>query len=227
MITLIHGDDIVSSRKYFIEEKNSLKNLKSLDSKDLNIQNLVELFKSDSLFSTEKNIFIENFFEQKKSDEFEKIINYVKKNSSKVNLFIWEKDELSKTELSVFPKTKANLFKIPKTLFSFLDNISPNSTNNVLNFHLALKTADEEMIFYMLIRQFRLMLSFSNEEEGSIDEIRRLAPWQKDKLQRQSKLFSDKELKRIYNKLYETDLNIKTGVFPNLTNAIDFLLLDI
>lgn len=227
MVTLIHGDDIVSSRKYFIEQKNSFKNPASLDAKDLNLENVVELFKSDSLFSNEKNLFIENFYEQKKSQDFEKIIDYIKKNNSKVNLFIWEKDELSKSELSIFPKTKANLFKIPKTLFSFLDNISPNSTNNVLNFHLALKTADEEMIFYMLIRQFRLMLSMRDGQRDSIDEIKRLAPWQKDKLQRQSKLFSTEELKRIYNKLYEIDLNIKTGVFSNLTTAIDFFLLDI
>jgi len=227
MITLIHGDDIVSSRKYFIEQKNLFRNPTTLDGKNLNLSNLIELFKSDSLFSTEKNIFIENFFEQKKSQDFEKIIDYIKKNNSKVNLFIWEKNELSKAQLYVFPKTKANLFKIPKTLFSFLDNISPNSTNNVLNFHQALKTADEEMIFYMLIRQFRLLISLSDGQNDSIDEIKRLAPWQKGKLQKQSRIFTTEELKRIYSKLYETDLNIKTGVFQNLTTAIDFFLLDI
>lgn len=227
MITIVHGDDITSSRKFLIEQKNSLKNTIILDGKDLNFEYLVELLKGNSLFSDEKNIFVENFFERKKSDEFEKIIDYIKKNSSKVNLFIWEKDGLSKSELSVFPKAKSILFKIQKTLFSFLDNISPNSPKNVLNFHEALKTADEEMIFYMLIRQFRLLLALRGESNGSIDESQRLAPWQKDKLKRQSKLFTSSELKRIYNKLYEVDLNIKTGVFPNLTNAIDFLLLDI
>lgn len=227
MITIIHGDDIVSSRKYFIEQKNNLGNSITVGGEDLNFDDLVQLFKSDSLFSNEKNIFIENFFEIKKSSELEKFIDYINKNSSKVNLFLWEGSELTKNELSFFPKAKVNLFKIQKTLFSFLDSISRSSTNNILNFHLALKTSDEEMIFYMLIRQFRLLISLRNGSSSSIDEVKRLAPWQKEKLQRQSRLFTIDEFKKIYDKLYEVDLNIKTGVYPNLTNAIDFLLLEI
>ncbi len=227
MITIVHGDDITSSRKFLIEQKNSLKNTVILDGKDLNFEYLVELLKGNSLFSDEKNIFVENFFERKKLKEIDKVTDYIKKNSDLANFFIWEKDELTKSELSIFPKAKPVLFKIQKTLFSFLDNISPKNPKNVLNFHETLKTADEEMVFYMLIRQFRLLLALRDESSGLIDESQRLAPWQKDKLQRQAKMFTIEQLKRTYDKLYEVDLGIKTGVYPNLTNAIDFFLLDI
>lgn len=226
MITLIHGDDTVSSRKYLIELKSSSNNPTTFDGKELNFNDFVQTLKSNSLFSNEKSTFIENLFARKKSEELEKIIDLIKKNLS-LNIVIWEDDELSKSQLSIFPKAKVKLFKAPKTLFNFLDSISPNSTKNVLNFHEALKTSDEEMLFYMIIRQFRLFLALREEANGSIDDVQRLSSWQKDKLQRQSKMFTIEQLKRIYNKLYETDLNIKTGVYPNLTRVIDFLLLDI
>lgn len=224
MINIIHGDDTVSSRKYLVELKNASLNSITLEGKELNLNDLVETLKSNSLFSDEKDIFIENLFSKNRSNELENIIDLIKKNSN-LNITIWEGSELSKSQLSIFPKAKINLFKIPKTLFLFLDNLSPNNPKNIVNFHEALITSDEEMLFYMLIRQFRLMLSI--RDSSSIDDVKRLAPWQKEKILKQSKLFTTEQLERIYNKLYDTDLNIKTGVFSNLTNAIDFLLLDI
>lgn len=234
MINIIHGDDIESSRKFLVELKSAAKNSVTLDGKELTFDGLFQTLKSNSLFSEDKNIFIENLFSKKKGSELDEIIELLKKNprpkddqplADNLNIVLWEDKELSKSQLSIFQKAKINLFKIPKNLFSFLDNLAPNSTRNILNFHEALKNSDVEGIFYMLIRQFRLLLSL--RDSSSIDETKRLAPWQKDKLQRQSKMFTIEQLKRIYNKLYETDLNIKTGVYSNLTNAIDFLLLDI
>lgn len=225
MITILHGDDVVSSRKYLVELKSSVVNPLTLDGKNLELNDLIQTLKSNSLFSDEKNIFIENLFSKKKSKDLEEIIELIKKNSNQ-NLVIWDSGELSKPQLSTFPKAKINLFKISKTLFNFLDSISPNNSKNVLRFHEALKTSDEEMLFYMLIRQFRLLLALSSGA-NSIDDVQRLSPWQKDKLVRQSKLFTVEELKIVYNKLYEADLNIKTGVQSNLTAAIDFLLIDL
>lgn len=225
MINIIHGDDTVSSRKFLVELKNASKNPVTLDGKELTFNDLVQTLKSNSLFSEEKNIFIENLFSKKKGSELDEIIELLKKDSN-LNIVFWEDNELSKSQLSNFPKVKAQLFQIPKTLFSFLDNFSTNGSSNILNFHEALKTTDAEAIFYMLIRQFRLLLALSANSDG-IEEAQRLAPWQKEKLQRQSRIFTVEQLKRTYNKLYETDLSIKTGVYPNLTNAIDFLLLEI
>lgn len=225
MITLIHGDDIVSSRKYLIELKEASENAVNLNGKELNSSDLTQNLKTNSLFSEQKNIFIERLLSKGKSKDLEDIIDLLKRSSS-LNITIWEDTELSKTQLSLFPKANINLFKIPKNLFSFLDNLYPNNPKSVLTFHDALKTADSETLFYMMIRQFRLLLAINSEKSG-IDEIQRLASWQKDKFKRQAKMFSADQLKKIYNKLYEIDLNIKTGVYPNLTRAIDFFLLDI
>lgn len=225
MVTLIHGDDTVSSRKYLIELKTSSENSVTLDGKGLTLNDFVHALKSNSLFSDGKNIFIENFF-SKKNKELEESIDLINKNSN-LNIGIWDENELSKSQLSAFSKPTIKLFKIPQSLFSFLDSIKPGNVQNVTLFHSVLKNSDENFLFSMIIRQFRLLLALRGGQNDSIDDAQRLAPWQKEKLQRQSRMFTIGELKEIYNKLYKTDLNIKTGVYPNLTNAIDFFLLDI
>lgn len=231
MITVIHGDDIVSSREYLIELKTASENSVTLDGKGLTLNDLVHTLKSNSLFSNEKNIFIEGFF-SKKTKELEGAIDLINNNSN-LNIVLWDENELSKSQLSAFSKAAIKLFKIPQSLFLFLDSIKPGNPQNVTLFHSALKNSDENFIFSMIIRQFRLLLSLRDSQPkagqplAEIDELKRLSPWQKEKLQRQSKMFSFEQLRKIYQKLYKTDLNIKTGVYPNLTNAIDFLLLDI
>ena len=81
----------------------------------------------------------------------------------------------------------------------------------------------------MLQRQFRLLLAVSEENsKDSIDEITRLAPWQKSKLEKQARLFQVDKLLSIYKKLYQIDLAQKTGNLPfSLTASIDFLLADL
>lgn len=225
MVTLIHGDDTVSSRKYLIELKTSSENSVTLDGKELILTDLVHTLKSNSLFSNKKNIFIEGFF-SRKTKELEGAIDLINNNSN-LNIVLWDENELSRPQLSAFSKAAIKLFKIPQSLFSFLDGIKPGNLQNVTLFHSALKNSDENFIFSMIIRQFRLLLALRGGQNDSIDELQRLGSWQIEKLKRQSKMFSFEQLKKIYNKLYEIDLNIKTGVYPNLTAAIDILLLDI
>lgn len=221
MITVIHGDDIVSSRKYFIELKNSSKDSVTLDGKNLTLDALVQTSKSNSLFSSERNIFIENFF-SKKTKEIEKLIDVINKSRNS-DITIWEDKELSRGDLSSLPKATIKLFKISQNIFSFLDNIKPSRNDNLKDFHKALETADEEAVFYMLIRQFRLLIGLNSP----IDEVKRLSDWQIDKLQRQAKFFTSGQLKKIYKKLFDIDLGIKSGTVTNLTRSVDFLLLDI
>lgn len=220
MITIIHGDDIVSSRNYFLEIKQ--KGGISFDGKSLNFQDLTQSAKGGDLFSEVKNIFIEDFLGSKKSiAEAEKIIELIKKDTTKINFYFWDGQELSKSSLSQFPNAQIKLFKIPQNIFTFVDGIRPNRPENVKDFHKVLESSDPEAVFYMIIRQFRLLLGL----ESSIDETKRLLPWQIQKLQKQSKLFTTEQLKEIYRKLFEIDLGYKSGGVTNLTRAIDIFLL--
>ncbi len=229
MIIIIHGDDIASSRNYYISERQKTKSPVILAGEKLTLSDLMQSLEGGSLFNDEKEIFIENFFSSKKSNiNFKEIVVYIDKHNSKANIFFWENSELSKTELAVFKNPLAKLFKIPQNMFGFLDNIKPKNTDSINQFHILLNQTAEELIFFMIVRQFRLLLAVSDLNGSQIDEVKRLAPWQLGKLKSQSKLFEQSKLISIYNKLYEIDSAQKSGKLAvSLTQAIDFFLIDL
>lgn len=227
MITIIHGDDIVSSRNYLLELKKESANPILFNKDDLNYLNILQALKGRQLFEEQKNIFIENLLSNKKNiSESDKMLDLIEKNKKEFNIYFWEGAEQTKTNLNLFSDAKVKLFKIPQNLFFFLDNIKPNTKENVINFHKALEGTDSDAIFYMILRQFRLLIALT-ENSDSIDETKRLAPWQKDKLKKQAIFFSIDKLKKTYDKLFQIDLKVKVGEITNLTNAIDIFLLDI
>lgn len=231
MITIIHGDDIVLSRKYLQEQKQDSLNPYVFDG-TVDLQSIIQASQGTNLFSTEKKIFIENFFSKNKTNtsETKSIINYINKNTASLELFLWEPNVLQKRLMSLFINPSIKTFKIPQSIFLFLDSLKPDSYKNTINlFHKALQSTPEEIILFMLQRQFRLLIAISDEKsKDSIDEVLRLAPWQKSKLEKQAKLFSSDNLLTIYKKLYQIDLAQKTGSLPySLICSIDFLLLDI
>ncbi|MDP3988330.1 MAG: hypothetical protein Q8P80_04275 [Candidatus Levybacteria bacterium] len=228
MITIIHGDDNAASRKYFIDEKNNTKDAHFLDGEKTGLTELVQVFEGGMLFSQEKNIFIESFF-AKKALELKEILKLIEENSKNSNIYFWEGKELAKKELSFFKNPVIKLFKYPQSIFLFLDSIKPDNVNNLVPlFHKTLENMEVEIVFFMMIRQFRLLLALSDSQGERIDELKRLAPWQMEKLKRQSKLFSADKLKTIYKKLGEIDLGQKTGGL-NLTleQTIDMLLVNL
>lgn len=231
MIILIHGDDTAASRNYFLEQKQKVENALSFTAEELEISKLVQIFEGGGLFSDAKNIFIEDFLSRKKpGKDFQNITSYLKDTSSKHDIYLWEGKEVTKINLSFFPKCDIKVFKLPKGLFQFIDAIKPgNNKNLVLLFHNVLQTSEPEFVFYMIIRQFRMLLALSDSDSSKqIDEIKNLASWQTGKLKRQAGYFYIEKLKAIYSKLFEIDFLQKTGRSTlSLTAAIDFLLLDI
>jgi hypothetical protein len=230
MLTIIHGDDIAASRKYFFEQKKDAK-IPVFDGGKLSLLEVKQYVQSGGLFGKENGLFIENFIiEIKPGKTFDEIVDYLKTASKETDIYLWERKELTKKQLSEFGNAIAKLFKIPQTTFAFLDSIKPGSgQKNVMLFQNTLKTSEPEAIMFMLIRQFRLLLALSDaNSKEQIDEVKRLATWQIGKLQSQAKSFSQESLINIYKKLYEIDLAQKTGgLTMPLTAAIDFFLLDI
>ncbi len=227
MITIIHGDDLSTSRNHYLSERQKTKNPVIFEGGKLSLSELLQSLEGGSLFNEEKNIFIENFFSSKKANpEFKKIIEIIQNNKS-ANIVFWENTELSKTDLNSVKNPVVRLFKVPQNLFNFLDGIKPSDKTSIKLFHLLLQEMEPEFIFYMVIRQFRLLLAVSDiNSNEKIDEVKRLAPWQITKLKRQVSLFGEQKLREIYNKLYLIDMEQKTGKSSfNLPQAIDFFLL--
>jgi hypothetical protein len=233
MLTIIHGDDIVSSRKYFLDLKQQHADALSFDGEKLNLTDLTQIFEGGGLFTETKTIFIEQFLSKKargkKSVELESVIAYLEKNGSEHTITLWESKDLERGAQTTFKTATIKAFKLPQTLFVFLDNIKPGNGKMLLSlFHQTTQHTEVEMVFFMLVRQVRLLLALHKKSDEEIDELKRMAPWQKGKLEKQSALFETTALKHLYNGLFTIEVGQKTGgLSAPLQTTIDFLLLEI
>lgn len=230
MITIIHGDDIATSRKYLQEQKESAKEFVALGT-EVNISDLAQNLNGSALFNNTKTIFIENFLSKsgKIDSDAKQIIELINNHEKNTKLFFWERKEISKRILSLFENAVVKTFKIPQAIFLFLDSLKPGIGIKAVDlFHQALQASEPEILLFMLVRQFRFLIGLSNRSKNSIEEMSRLAPWQEGKLKKQASYFSKEQLKSIYRKLYDIDLAQKTGASPlSLIQSIDFFLLEI
>lgn len=226
MITIFHGNDTANSRLHFINEKNKYPEAIVLEGKNVSFEQIINLLEGNSLFSDNKYLFVENFFAIVKSNtnEFKKITEYL--NSQEANIFLWEDKELTKAQEKIFKQSKIISFNFPSNLFQFLDSLRPGNSRSLTIFKELEKTMDTEQIFYMIIRQFRLLIAVS--DRGLISEAKNLLPWLFYKLKRQSNLFGENTLKNAYKNLYKIDYATKFGLTPfNLSASIDIFLADL
>ena len=229
MLTIIHGSDTALSRKYFFDQKDKSIESNLIDGQKVDITELTQIFEGGGLFTEQKSFFIEQFVgKRKKSAELSGIINLINEHSDENNIFIWEGKELTPASLKQFKNATSKVFKLPQTLFLFLDSIKPGNGKTLIKlFHQTIEITDAEMVFFMLIRQMRLMLFVKDPGNDPIDEIKRMT-WQMGKLRSQVAGFDKEKLIKIYSRLFEIEKGLKTGSLSiNLVQTIDLLLLDI
>ena len=207
MVTIIHGNDPVTSRKFFLDQKD--KDSVTFDAEALELSELELSLQGSGLFGSTKKVFIENLFTRKGSKNVEDVAKYLDETPDN-QVYIWADKELPAKSISPFKKPEIQNFKIPSSIFSFLDGLRPDSQQNLVAFHNALSSTEPEIIFFMMIRQFRLLLGLTSGSNSNIDEVKRLAPWQRGKLLRQASLFGTSKLKEIYGLIYKIDKNQKT-----------------
>lgn len=230
MITIIHGTDTANSRKLFLDLKQTEAGSVLITGSSITLTDLIQIFEGGELFAERKNFFIEQLLgKKKKSKELDSQINYIADQAASNNIYLWEGIELTKPNLNRFKNPIIRLFKLPQTLFSFLENIRPGNGQKLIKlFNQTIENSDVEMVFFMMIRQIRILLGLIEPTSDSIEEVNRMAPWQKSKLQNQADYFEIEELKIIYSKLFAVEKNMKTGnLATGLSQTIDFLLLTI
>ncbi len=230
MITILHGNDIVSSRNFFVELKNKAKAPISLQITSLTITDLAQALTGGEIFSSETTIFIEHLLSQrKKITHAEDIISYILGNPEAGNIVLWEEKEIPSTTLKRFANAKVELFRIPPIIFTFLESLAPGSgLKSISMLDKVLAASEAELVFHLLIRQFRILLAMRDDNGGFIDELKRLQPWQKSKLKQQAFRFTQEELLESYNKLYSIEVGQKTGILStSLRISIDFFLIEL
>lgn len=229
MITIIHGNDIAKSRTFYIEERQKHENPDIFDGEKLDYNTLFQTFEGSTLFSEKRFVFVENYISKQRanSSEFKEVSEYLTKNKD-LEITFWESKELTKAQILAFKNPATNLFNYPQVLFTFLDSLKPNYLTSVRLFHSLMETMETELIFYMIVRQFRLLLSQVSYGDKNIDEAKRLAPWQKSKLKTQANYFDKDRLIKLYKKLYKIDYETKYGLTSlPLNSAIDIFLIDL
>ncbi len=205
MIYILHGNNIEASDKYF----------KSILSKFNNWQkvyvsatpDLEANLNSIDLLPQPKVIIAENIFKGKINPKlFENL-------PTDRAVIIWEKSEIPAATLKLYQKAaKIENFKLPSSLFYFLDSIYPKSANVLAN--LQKLNESETSLFWQISNRFLLLsmakLGFSQYEAGSASN-RQMADWQWQKIQTQAALFQKDTLNRLFSSSLTVDSLIKTG----------------
>lgn len=228
MLCLIHGDDIVSSRKKLEELISNSEWVIQFDGKKSLGQEVLDSIDSKELFTDRKTIIIENFLglEKKSIDKLTTALPTTEKNNV-VDVIIWQEGEINKTILQKFKNAKAFLFKLPKYYFSFLDTVTPN--HGIKIHELLYKVypgISEEQIFYSLIKRIRTLMMIKTGKNQEFSDLKNLASWQASKLHSQANLWNEAQLVKFYKKLFELEVGLKTSDLPlPLIQHLDMLLM--
>lgn len=228
MITIIHGADTASSRNYLHEIKKNTTETFSFNGNTLLLSDLVQLIEGSSLFSETKNIFIDNLFIKAKGKDIDALFAYLSKHEKATSFYLWEGKDLTPAQLKKFKNATVRHFTYPKTLFAFLDSLTPKNPKTFSLLKDTLTSTEIELVFFMMVRHFRSLLALSEAGNETIDEVARMAPWQKGKLEKQQSTFSSSKLCELYQKLAVIDKATKTGSSPlSLRQHLDFFLLEL
>jgi hypothetical protein len=219
MITLLHGNYSEASRKEYIRLKSEAKGkeIRALDGKTLDPAALTQALESNSLFGGDTIVFIENLFGKlgRKVKLIESLSVIL--NNSSADIVLWEDKELGVTVLKNLPKAKVTAFKIPSSIFQFLDGIVPDAKMPVL------PSEPAELVFAMLVRRVRQLIQIKDTvtPEG-------MQGWQAARLTRQAKLFTMERLVGLYKTLLDCEYATKNGSAPfTMSQYIEQILVDL
>lgn len=224
MITIMHGDDIVSSRTALSLLKKRGGTFLTFEGESLDLAKIKQEFEG-SLFAEGKVVVIEKLFENKRKE----VLSYLASERLPCDVIVWEGRELSAAQLSHFQDAKILHFKPAQIIFTFLENVKPdNGQKSISLFHECLKTSEAQFLFSMIVRQFRLMLALADGAKTNIEEVAKLQGWQKERLSRQANTFTEKQLIDLYEKLFAIEVSQKTGSSPlSMVQTLDLFLLSL
>lgn len=221
MLTLIHGDDIIASRRALTELKE--KHLSSekiiLDGAKVSLTDIISATDSLSFFAEKKLVMIENLFSGTLTKEKEAILEFLKESKSSAEIILWEQKEIGKSILKkYFTEAKIISCQLPQMLFKFLDSFGEKPIATILSMLHNLTTKSEaEFILSMLIRQWRYLIIASDlGQKGFTD----MPSWQAYKFLGQAKYFNLDTLISSYRQLLSIDMKIKTGLTPLNANQL-------
>lgn len=231
MLTIIYGEELVKSRNFLeqLKKESQGKEIISLDKKRINLTELKEALESRSMFKADRLVITEDLFSVRSKTELDKMINYIALKQYSNDLILWEKDSLTKTVLAKLKADNVLEFKPEQAVFNFLDSLGPENVQDSLLLLAKILVNDEpEIVLFMIIKRFRLLLLVKDKVTAGIDDLDRLASWQMSKLTKQANYFTLISLTKIYHQLLKIDLQQKTGQTSfNLKKSLELFITNI
>lgn len=223
MLYVLHGDDIVSSRKRLSEIALPYTNCIYLDSEKTSAEDIMNALGSRDMFGEKKCVVIEKILKLPKK-ETENLLAILSNLNKETTVVLWHNTELSKATLAKFKNAQVESFMLPKLFFTFLDNFSPKNMKSEMETLTKMQNIEAEQIFYALIKRIRLLLYL--KQNVLSDELAKVSPWQMDKLKTQSAKFTVKQLEKMYHELFEIEVKMKSGgLVLSLRKSLDILLI--
>lgn len=224
MLTIVCGEDSVSSRDYYLSLRKNY-NEKGIEVIDLKAEEISEITKSlsdsVSLFSQKLVFFTQRLNKKISKRSNPKLYASAKELAKKkdVELIDWE-EYTSARELKLSKGVTVKEFRPPTSIFKLLDSCYPKNLKNFVNLLYSLPAKIDEMfIFVMLIRHVHNL--FVIKHKGM---IKSLQSWQAAKLKSQASLWDADKLDSFYEGLYRIEVSLKTGRNPfSLRKSLDLL----
>lgn len=229
MLILIHGDDVVSSRKKLAEilAEHQDSQIVRLNGKSLNEEQFITVAESSSLFAEKKLIVIESLLGDLRTKAKQVVVARVIHPTIVHTIVIWEDKAIEKTTRSKYLATAKELvFPLPQELFRFLESVGREQPASLVTlFHRLIRQEEPLMILSMLLRQWRYLIVAKDLGASGFPAHQQ---WQAQKYTAQARSFSLDTLIAAYRQLLAIDYKMKTGETPlTAAQCIDIFLLSL
>lgn len=229
MLNIIHGEQHIQSRGALTTAisaaQKSGRQIVHIEVKNLEPSALTAQFQTQSLFAEPRTLVIEELHSLPKSKRKEELISLVAEyaNNEEIDLLLWEKKQLTATELKKFPSVRPQLFVPTRSMFTWLNALSGQQNDatkaKILSLQRAAMESDgEQFCFAMLIRQFRLMIEAKDGGPAAAQF----------KVLGQAKTFSWEQLLSAHKQLLVIDEQVKSsGSVLSLASQLELLILSL
>lgn len=217
-ITVLYGNYTTAARNRYLVIVDALKKRGwEIVSVEADKRSISEKLTTNSLFGGEQLFTIENA-NQLDAATLKWLADYSPQVQG--NILIYHEGEIPKKALDILKKNaKLERFDLPKTIFVFLDSITPhNASTSIKLLHKVVENEPVELVFSLIASLFR-DLYWVKADPKSL----KLPSWRAQKLSRQASKFSVEQIKKIINQLAEIDIKVKTSQ-AELLPSLDLLL---
>lgn len=220
---ILHGDGQVQAREFLTslvqQARKTGSEILRLDGRAVTKSELLTTAVSKPLFGPLQFVIVEDFLSSNPNDI--RFLNKLTKSRDVNFVFVENKPLAARLLKQIGPGFEVVVFKLPATVFRFLESFVPGSAKTCVKlFSQAATSATADFLFLMFARHVRLLIWAKSQPETL-----RAASWQKKRLVAQASKFSAQQLFDLHQKLLTIDRAGKHSQLPeNLSASLELIV---